>query len=82
MAVDDATVQTAFVQMHPISPEQVVAATEVVAAHAKDRDDLRELLDALGLNQGPRTTPSPALKKASVPTPTTTDVPINTRGDA
>ena len=82
MGVDDATVQTAFVQMHPITPEQRVAASRVVLAHAKNRTDLRELLDALGLIQGPRTTPSPALKKASVPTPTTTDVPINTRGEA
>lgn len=35
--------------------EQRVAASRVVLAKARNRDDLRMLLDALGLNERPRT---------------------------
>lgn len=36
------------------TPQERVAASRVVLAHARSREDLHELLDELGLNTTPR----------------------------
>jgi hypothetical protein len=46
----DAPAQAAYTQLHPTTAEERVAASRVVLAHATSREDLHELLDALGLN--------------------------------
>lgn len=38
-----------------LTPEQRRDASRFVLRHARDRNDLRDLLDALGLNPPPRT---------------------------
>ncbi|MET9138855.1 hypothetical protein [Streptomyces parvulus] len=61
------------------TPAERAAASRIVQRHARSQEDSQELLDALGLTE---TTPAAPCKQASVPNPTTTDVPINTRRDA
>ncbi|MEX3101199.1 MULTISPECIES: hypothetical protein [unclassified Streptomyces] len=66
--------------VHPDDPDVRRRAALYVAGIARDTDDARHLLDALGLLEPP----APARrKKTAPPTTTTTDCPINTRrGDS
>lgn len=74
----DAPAQAAYTQVGRNTPEERLRASRVVLAHAKSREDLHALLDALGLL--PTTPASKATpKRAHPPTVTTTaDCPINT----
>ncbi len=46
----DAPVQAAYTQLHPNTARERVAASRVVLAYARSREDLHGLLEALGLN--------------------------------
>ncbi len=57
------------------TPEERRDAFRLVLRRARSREDLHELLDALGLT----ITPPVARKRASIPATTTADAPINAR---